>query len=73
MRDSKGNLPLHPRGCRCVVGVVDGTGEIKIRLGAFDQALPTWRQRLSCGRARERWMQVLPDAEQFAGNRSLLA
>jgi hypothetical protein len=52
-------------------GVSDGTGEIEIRLGAFDQAptdlAPTyelWSVR------RERWLPVLPDAEQLAGKRS---
>jgi hypothetical protein len=55
-------------------GVADGTGEIEIRLGAFDRAptdlTPTyelWSVR------REPWMPALPDAEQFGGNRSILA
>jgi hypothetical protein len=60
-------LPFFSCGS-ALFGVADGTGEIKIRLGAFDQA-PTyelWSVR------RERWMPALPDAEQFAGNRSML-
>jgi hypothetical protein len=48
-------------------GVADGTGEIEIRLGAFDQAPTDLAPR------RERWMPALPDAEKFAGNRSMLA
>lgn len=55
-------------------GIAEGTGEVEIRLGVFDQAptdlVPTyelWSVR------RERWMPALPDTEQFAGNRSLLA
>jgi hypothetical protein len=55
-------------------GIAEGTGEVEMRLGVFDQAptdlVPTyelWSVR------RERWMPALPDTEQFAGNRSLLA
>ena len=59
-------LPFFSCGS-ALFGVADGTGEIEIRLGAFDQAPTDLAPR------RERWMPPLPDAEKFAGNRSMLA
>jgi hypothetical protein len=61
--------------CPCcgstLFGVSDGTGEIEIRLGAFDVAptdlAPTYE--LWVGR-REKWFQVITRTEQFPGNRT---
>ena len=54
-----------------VFGVSGGTGEIEIRLGAFDVAptnlVPAYE--LWVGR-RERWLPALQDAAQLTGNRS---
>ena len=51
-------------------GVSDGTGEIEIRLGAFDVAptdlQPTYELWVT---RREKWMPVLTDAKQSDGNR----
>jgi hypothetical protein len=52
-------------------GISDATGEIELRLGAFDTAptdlVPTYE--LWVGR-REKWLQVLTSAEQLPGNRT---
>jgi hypothetical protein len=53
-----------------VFGVSDGTGEIGIRLGAFDVAptnlVPTYELWIGC---RERWLPAAQDAAQFTSNR----
>ena len=55
-------------------GVSDGTGEIEIRLGAFDDVptdlAPTYELWVP---RRERWLLALQDAEQFTGNRTAVA
>ena len=56
---------------RPLFGVSDGTGEIEIRLGAFDDVptdlAPTYELWVP---RRERWLSALQDAEQFTGNRT---
>jgi hypothetical protein len=51
------------------IRISDGTGEIEIRHGAFDQAptdlVPTYES--------EKWFQVMTGTELFAGNRTVLA
>jgi hypothetical protein len=52
-------------------GISDGTGEIEIRLGAFDTAptdlAPTYEL---WGARREKWMPVLACTRQYNGNRA---
>ena len=57
-----------------VFGISDGTGEIEIRIGAFDLAptylVPTYELWVP---RREKWFQVVTATEQFAGNRTAVA
>jgi hypothetical protein len=51
--------------------IVNGTNEVEIRAGAFDNApsdlLPTYELWLN---RRERWLRPIEGAEQYTGNRS---
>ena len=55
-------------------GISDGTGEIEIRLGAFDVVptglVPTYELWVA---RREKWFQVVTDSEQYPANRTAMA
>jgi hypothetical protein len=69
-RNGRWNLPLHPRVAVALRASRTAQDRSKSALARPIRCRAPWRQGISCGgRARKRWM---PDAERFAGNRSML-